>query len=481
MTSPVAERVRPVAPGADMHTVLVEARAGRQRRRRRRGARSPAAAAARSLTARTSFRRTSAFTFAVMLLSTGAGFALSFTGSRTGSQTLVLALWLVAYGIAAAMLLDAALRKRRRPPLPPWLFTFILLAATSMFWSESPSVTLRRTFALVGTTLVGLAIADRLEPVGVLEAVRRVALLIAVASLVLYVAGDPRVLDEVHNTLRGVVVTKNTLGRIMAVGLIASAALAYLDRRRWRACLASVVPMAVALGFTDSAGGLLVSTIGLVTIGALAIYRGPRSRVALAAFLVAGLGAVILTVPNGITVEDVAEVSGRDATLTGRTEIWDESLRAARERPLSGYGFGAFWGQGGGGIESGAAARIRARLAVPVANANTGILDVTLDVGLPGAALALLVLAAAARRGFTDARAGRADGALLRLTIVGLVLLATIAESGLLQENAFFTVLLVVAAAARTAPAPMPVRRATPEVARSGGYRLDPRRLVSTA
>lgn len=403
-----------------------------------------------SASRRSSSRRISQFAFAVLLLSTGAGFSLSFSGSGTGSQTPVLLLWLLAYGIGGALVLDVLLRQRRRPSLPPWLFLFLLLAVASGLWSETPSVTLRRSFALVGTTLVGLAIADRLPPVGVLEVIRRVTMVIAVASLVLYVLGDPRALDEVHSTLRGVVVTKNQLGRVMAVGLVACACLAYLNRARWRACLASGVSMAIALALTDSAGGLLVSIIGLVAIGALAVWRGQRSRVAFGAAVIAGLGAVILAVPNGISVEDVTGASGRDPTLTGRTEIWDESLRAARDRPLSGYGYGAFWGQGGGGVESGAAARIRARLAVPVANAHSGVLDVILDLGIPGAIVALLVLAAAGRRGLHDARAGRADGALLRLLVVGLLLVATATESGLLQENTFLTLLLVLAAAGKT-------------------------------
>lgn len=409
--------------------------------------------------ARSSSRRISKFAFAVLLLSTGAGFALSFSGSGEGSQTPVLLLWLLAYAIGAGLVLDTLLRKRQRPSLPPWLFFFLLLALTSAFWSESPSVTLRRGLALIGTTLVGLAIADRLQPVGVLEVIRRVAVVVAVASLVLYVLGDPRALDEVHSTLRGVVVTKNQLGRVMAVGLIACACVAYLNRARWRACLASAAPMAVALAFTDSAGGVLVSLIGLVTVGSLAVWRGPRSRVAFGAAVVAGLGAVILAVPNGISFEDVTDVSGRDTTLTGRTEIWEESLRAARERPLTGYGFGAFWGQGGGGVESGAAARIRARLAVPVANAHSGVLDVILDTGIPGAVLALLVLAAAARRGLHDVRTGGVDGALLRAAVVGLLLATSATESGLLQENTLLTVLLVVAAAAKSAPKPSPAEQ----------------------
>ncbi|CAA9249459.1 MAG: hypothetical protein AVDCRST_MAG20-2060 [uncultured Acidimicrobiales bacterium] len=402
--------------------------------------------------ARSASKRTSIFAALVLLLSTGAGFALSITDETAGSQPLVLLLWLTAYAVGGALLIDTVVRLRRRPNVPPWLLLFIILAATSALWSEAPSVTLRRSFALAGTTLVGLAIADRLRPVEVLETVRRVVLLIAVASLLLYLLRDPRALDDVHATLRGVVISKNTLGRVVAVGLISTACLAYLDRRRWRVHLASAVPMAIALALTDSAGGLLLSIIGLSLIASLAIWRSRRDRLALCTVVAAGLGFGILAFPNGISAEDVTQVSGRDTTLTGRTEIWDESLLAARERPLSGYGYGAFWGLGGGGVEAEAAGRIRARLAVPVANAHSGFLDVTLDLGLPGAILAGLVILATLQRGVRDGREGWVDGTLLRAVVVGILLVSTATESGLLQENGFLTVLLVVAAAVRADP-----------------------------
>jgi O-antigen ligase len=33
-----------------------------------------------------------------------------------------------------------------------------------------------------------------------------------------------------------------------------------------------------------------------------------------------------------------------DATFTGRTDLWQLGLQAVGQRPITGYGFGAFWG-----------------------------------------------------------------------------------------------------------------------------------------
>jgi O-antigen ligase len=380
------------------------------------------------------------------VLSTGAGFAITGTGSE--SQPLVLLLWLLAYAVGAVMLVDAVARLRQLPLPSPWVLLFVALALASTAWSETPSVTLRRSVALLGTVIASLAIADRLRPVEVLEAVRRATVLIASSSVLLYVVGDERALDDVHQTLRGVVSTKNSLGSVMAVGLIACACIWYLDSRRWRRCVIAAVPMVIALSLTDSVGGTVVALAGVAAIGAIAMWRGRRSRKVLGALLFGVIGAVIMAVPAGLSARDAAELSGRDATLTGRTDIWEESQRAALERPF-GHGFGAFWGQGGGGVASVAATRISARLNQSVETAHNGVLDVALVVGLPGAALAVLLLLSVVAKGLSEARAGLRDSACLRMVLAGLVIVATITESGLFQENSLLTVLIVIAAARR--------------------------------
>ena len=40
---------------------------------------------------------------------------------------------------------------------------------------------------------------------------------------------------------------------------------------------------------------------------------------------------------------DVVPLLGKDATLTGRTKIWDAIWRQIQERPWTGYGYSAVW------------------------------------------------------------------------------------------------------------------------------------------
>lgn len=383
-----------------------------------------------------------AFAVAVFILSTGAFFVLR--DAEDASSPLVLLLWLSAYAVATTGLLDELMRQRQLR-VPVFLLAFVLLALLSTVWSVAPDVSLRRGIALAGTVIVGLFLALKLSAVDVFEALRRAATIVAVASLVLYLVGDPRALDEVHQTLRGVVATKNTLGRVSAVGLIATATVVFLDFRRWRRCALSAATLLLTLALTDSAGGAALALVGVLAVGGAAAWRFDRGRSAAPAVGLAALGVLVLLLPIGLTANSLLDLLGRDATLTGRTAIWTESLHAAAERPLLGSGYGAFWALGSSD-GSAAAARISTRLAEPVANAHNGLLDVMLDVGIVGVGLTLLVLSSVLVRGLRDARSGHTGPATLRLVVLGLLLVSTAVEGGLLLENALLTVLLATAA-----------------------------------
>lgn len=393
------------------------------------------------------------FAVAVLLLSTGAFFPLLEAASAIAQV-----LWFTAYTVAALAGLNALLRHRPALRLPWALTSFVVLALLSTSWSVAPDVTLRRGIALAGTVAVGLLLAQRLAPLDVFEALRRAALVVALASLLLYAAGDARALDEVHQTLQGVLSTKNLLGRVMAVGLIAAAIVAVLDRRRWRRCMLSAVPVIAALLLTDSAGGMILALLGLAVVGGAALWRLDGGRSAVPAAVLALAGAVGVLLPAGLSAGSLLSVVGRDASLTGRTDIWAQSLLAAAERPLAGAGFGAFWGVGSS-EDSAAARRISARLAEPVANAHNGLLDVALDLGMLGVVLAVVIHAALLGRGLRQAKAGSTGLAALSLGVALLVIVSTAAEGSLLRENSLLTLLVAVATGMRLA-GPVPVSRA---------------------
>jgi len=381
------------------------------------------------------------FAVGVLVLATGSFFPLFGGGGSEDGTPLARLIWAVVYVLAAIGLLDGALRQRMRVRLPVPLLLYVSLAAVSVTWSVGPGLSLRRSIGLAGTILVGMYLAQRLRPLELLDALRQALLIVAVCSLALYLSGSALALDEVHGTLRGVLPTKNTLGRFMALGLLAASTTALLDRERTRRCALSALPMVVALSLTDSTGGTIVAAIVLVCLAGAVLWRDRAGQVLLLAAVSLALSALVVLLPNA-SASSVTGLVGEDATLTGRTDIWGAVVQTIGERPLLGHGYGAFW------RFADAARQIQARLNWDVPTAHNGLLDVGLSLGLPGMLLAAFVLANLAWHGVRDARSGFAEGAFLRLPIAGLLIVSTIVESGLLTQNLLLTVMLVAALAA---------------------------------
>lgn len=381
----------------------------------------------------------------VLVMSTGAFFAASGEAQEGDSRSLVLLIWLALYATAAFGLFDGALRERRRVPAPTALVAFVVLAAASVVWSVAPGVTFRRSVGLLGTVLVALFLAQRLSTIEVFDAVRRAMLLVVLASLVFYLSGDPGALDPAHETLRGVLSTKNTMGRIAAIGLLACAATAFLDRSKSRGALLATVPMIIALALTDSATALVTAILLVAALCSAALAREAVGKAILAAGMTIVL-AVLLIIAPGTTADDVTSVVGRDASLTGRTELWALSLEAVMDRPVLGHGYGAFWHPASpDGAD--AASAISNRLNYPVPHAHNGLIDAALTLGPVGALLALVLVGGVLLRGALAVKRRQQDLALLQLAFGLVVVVSNIVESSFLRENNLLTILFVLALA----------------------------------
>jgi exopolysaccharide production protein ExoQ len=372
----------------------------------------------------------------VMVLGTGAGFAVLDAPTGIVQQ----ALWLTAYGVAGAVLVDGLLRRRMPVPAAPGALIVVAVAAASTLWSGAPTATVQSVVGLAGTLVVALALAQRLTPAEVLDAVRHAGTLIAVMSLALYAAGDGRVLDPTHGTLRGVLVAKNSLGQVLAVALVVTALTWSRWPSRWPWLLASAAPMALALALTDSATAVLITAAGAAAALALRLRAAhPLSLPGAVCIGVALLAAASLLGP-GLQVGELAGAVGRDTTLTGRTEIWPVAVDAVRAEPVLGYGYGAFW-------DSAAAEAARLEIGFAAAHAHNGVLDVALETGALGLAALALLVGSVVAAGLRDRRHGRGDSALLRLGVVALLAATNAVESGLLDQHNPLTVLLLAAAA----------------------------------
>ena len=254
--------------------------------------------------------------------------------------------------IAALMFLLASFVLWARNPTQALMevrryWPFLLLPVwclLTLFWSREPSVTIRYGVQFSFTCLVAGAMAARLSPrdfLWVLFGVHAVAAVISLTS--------PSPFGEGGAWL-GIFGSKNAFAFTMSNFVLTSLALLLDSRtgrqRRWLVFAALLLSLFLVL--MGRSTGALVTTILAVTLGlGLAmLWRLPTgTRFLIVIMVILGTGAAGL-VAWGFSADisrAFLNATGKDMTLTGRTELWAAAFREISFHPLLGQGYQAVW------------------------------------------------------------------------------------------------------------------------------------------
>jgi exopolysaccharide production protein ExoQ len=333
-----------------------------------------------------------------------------------------------------------------------WLTLFLMYSGLSIAWSDFPFVACKRYFKEIGDlVMVALVLTerDRIEAVGTL--LKRCAFVLIPLSIVLYKyypalgRGYGFWLGELY--VIGVTNNKNSLGVLSLVcgmGLLWRMLEARsgngLSRPMLRTLTASgaVFSMAIwTLIVSRSATSLACFMVGTAVLSAAPLLR--RSMAMTFVCCVLGLCGVLLTealLGGGGVINTAVTGLGRDTTLTGRTDVWNDVL-AMHTNPLVGVGFGSFW--------------LGDRMAFlwqtyhwHPTEAHNGYLDVYLELGFVG----LFLLAGTIVTAFyTTLRSFVKNVAFerLRLALLVVVLLYNVTESAFRVDLLMYCVFLLIA------------------------------------
>ncbi|GGB07512.1 O-antigen polymerase [Brucella endophytica] len=230
-----------------------------------------------------------------------------------------------------------------------WILAFALFACMSFMWSAAPAVTLRAGIQYT-TTIICALIASRVIDAATLT--RGVSLGVCVVLLYSLAFGqyyyDP--LDGSYSFV-GAFSSKNQLGFFASLGLyfVFASFFVLKTSRRWRVVAIPLGALsAYSLLASSSATSILATSATLLvvmTVG-LVLKFSPRNRRAFFTIGVVIAIAVAIVGLNAGAVEAILGAFGKDTTLTGRTYLWDQGMRAAHESPLIGVGYYAYWVQG---------------------------------------------------------------------------------------------------------------------------------------
>ena len=277
--------------------------------------------------------------------------------------------------------------------LRPLLIAMLGWFALSVVVSWLPDLSARRlAFTLVIMSISGMALLlpKNLRHFSDLMAI---AVLIVLAACYLGVLFWPEY--SIHQATdflepqnagswRGVLPHKNEAGAVMNqfifIGL-------FVAQVRSRALGALIVTLAgIFLIFAQSKAAIALLPLVLIISAVIGRSRRPATGIVLVVsvlliFNLFSVGTVIFT-----PVHDLITTYMPDATFTGRTQVWQFALDALRQRPLTGYGFSAFWGteQVQYGMSEDAS------WVNNTTDAHNAYLNIGLATGVPGMALMFL-------------------------------------------------------------------------------------------
>ena len=328
------------------------------------------------------------------------------------------------------------------------LIPLYLFFAISVLWSGDPVGSSKRLFKDFGMVFVISAILSEQNP---LEAIRAVYVRCACVLFplsVVFIRYFPTMARSYsiagEEMLTGVTTQKNTLGEIILVfGLFLI--WDYLERRsadrrprsskiQWD-CLVLLIMAAWLLYMSQSKTALLCLIIGT----ALIVRRGwLASKLTSTLVLLAALFAPVVIFFKqqvGSVIASLVQAVGRDATFTGRTDIWDH-ITFTTVNTFVGAGYWNFWG-GKGGLA------ISQAMGTTVPNAHCGYLDIFLDGGVVGLVLLSCLLVTSGRRLITHLDANHFQR--VRFAVLIVMILYNLSESTFCRLSpTWFTTLLAI-------------------------------------
>ncbi|HEX7860390.1 MAG TPA: O-antigen ligase family protein [Verrucomicrobiae bacterium] len=274
-----------------------------------------------------------------------------------------------------------------------WFVLLFLYMGISILWSDYPWVSFKRWIKVSGAVIMALVLITELRPREALEAVLRRSTYVLIPFsfvLVKYFTG----LGVYYNRWTGqsewvgVTMQKNGLGRLC---LVSGLFLFWVFTRR----RAQGAPLKTKIAFKqelillavtfwllhgcDSKTSMVILIIGCMLVYSL-FFSNELAKLRLTRKVGGVIIGLVIIVGYFFTYQNLPSFGvsylGRDASFTGRTDIWNELFPIAWQNAVLGLGYGSFW--------------IDRVILVPGLNeGHSGYLDVVLEVGVVGLLLLL--------------------------------------------------------------------------------------------
>lgn len=314
-----------------------------------------------------------------------------------------------------------------------WLMAFLLYCFIAILWSDFPFVAFKRWIKMLGHPIMVLVILTEPDPNESLVRLMKRSAYVLVPFSIMAIKWFPDIgirYDEWSGKAINVGITqsKNMLGcGCLVLGLF----FIWYFVKTWRAekskarknelRLLGVLLFMIAYLFRKShdATATLCLLIG-ITVMFFVSRRWVNKKLIGAYVLVALTGLVVAELTFGV-FEQVAELSGHESTLVGRTELWQACL-AIHTDPIFGVGFESFWlGDRPDLVKQG-------RPWMPN-EAHNGYLETYLNMGFVGVFMLLGLIIVTFRKIRLDLLLGRTDWGRFELSFLAAIVFYNLTES----------------------------------------------------
>lgn len=312
------------------------------------------------------------------------------------------------------------------------------LMGVSILWSFYPWISFKRWIKTIGTLEMVLIILSERDPSAALSFVLKQFFYLVIPVSLFLVFFVPSVGIRVYpgegSSWVGLFLNRNNFAKpAMIFALFFVWLITKRDHQKnkvWN-CLLFFLSVWVLLG-TGSATAFIGVLFGLGVFVIIAMTRAKIRQmgvILLYIFLFGGLSFLLADTVffQGSLLPRIAGVFGRDATLTGRTELWADLWEIILLRPILGQGYGGFWVEGHPLLEK----LWERHLWFPM-TAHNGYLSVLLELGVLGLGILILLIFTAYTR-ISRALATDYEFARLRMAFFCTLLVQNISESSMIN------------------------------------------------
>ena len=325
-----------------------------------------------------------------------------------------------------------------------YLMALPIFCLLSAVWSQYPAISFRFGIQLTATVLIAIAMASTTSARAFSRALFGVFSLAMLTSILF---GDVR---SDTGAWLGIYGSKNALAGEAATYVIVCTS-QILDRtasngHRVLAVLGLMIG-AMLLLLAQSTGALIVVPPALFLLfSLLVIYRLSvvQRLVAMTfAVLLAAMMALLVTIYADALLDLLLETTGKDVTLTGRTDLWRIARELIAERPFFGIGYQAFWVKGYAPAEVlwyNFAIESRSGF-----NFHNTYLSNAVEIGVIGVFLQVVVLYGAALATGLWALGTRLAEASLLFVLVAMIVMLSFVEVNVFFQFSLRTVIVICA------------------------------------